>query len=296
MKKLTLITLLFTPAIALAALSNAGFLQGGVWYSKDPFFAGETIRIYAALFNSGPDDISGTVKFFDNKNSIGSSDFFVERGGKSAHVWTDWTARKGQHSIEVIITSASLLRVGEPPIPIELKLGRIQENPRTVQEDTDGDQIGNNEDADDDNDRIPDMEEIKNGTNPLMVNHSGTKIQKTETTNAGPSKNIADELISLLPQDTERQLSVGHGAVREILVPIVEFLVEKERKVNGRLQGLTQNPEASPKEKAIEYLYLSSLAALSFVFKNEIVLYILAIIMSYWIIKMILRRIFNRFR
>src|SRR3989338_2094344 len=95
---LLLCFLVFLPLRAQGALlSNAGFLQGGIWYSKDPFFAGETVRVYAALFNSSSEDIAGTVEFLDNKRSLGAADFFVERGGKFVQVWVDWNVTEGEH-------------------------------------------------------------------------------------------------------------------------------------------------------------------------------------------------------
>lgn len=284
------------PLFALAsALTNAGFLQGGIWYSKDPFFAGETVRIYAALFNSGPDDISGTVEFFDNQKSIGVSDFFVERGGKFTQVWNDWKAAEGQHSIEAKIIKASLLRVGKPPIAVELAKQKTQSSSLSIQKDTDGDLIGNDSDPDDDNDGIPDIEEIKNGTDPLISNPRAQKKENVIPDNEEPEKNITDELISLLPRDSEPQISAARNAVKEVLAPTVEFLEEKKNEVRKRLQALAQNPQADSKEKIIDYSYLSALTAASFIFKNEVVLYIVAAFAAYLVLKMIFRRIFRRF-
>src|SRR3989338_11571345 len=95
MKRAIIFLLLLAPVFAFAApLPNAVFLQGGIWYSKAPFFAGETVRVYAAIFNSGNGDISGTVEFLDNQKSLGKSDFFVERGGKFSTLLGVWEVVK----------------------------------------------------------------------------------------------------------------------------------------------------------------------------------------------------------
>ena len=35
-----------------ATIKNAGFIQGNIWFSKNPFFEGDTVRIYSAIINS----------------------------------------------------------------------------------------------------------------------------------------------------------------------------------------------------------------------------------------------------
>src|SRR3989344_6462651 len=153
--KAFLLFLLAAPFVVSAApLSNAGFLQGGIWYSKDPFFAGDTVRAYAAIFNSSAEDIAGTVEFLDNKKPLGAADFFVERGGKFVQVWVDWKATEGEHLVEAVITKASVIRVGGSPVAIEFQQTRAQESLRQGQQDTDGGGVGNGDDSDDDKDGI----------------------------------------------------------------------------------------------------------------------------------------------
>lgn len=299
MKGLVLIVLFFVPfAIFAATISNAGFLQGGIWYSKDPFFAGETVRVYAAIFNSGLDDISGRVEFFDNQKSIGSSNFFVERGGRFSQVWTDWQATEGNHSIKAVIVSALLLPVGKEPIPIEFEQkSASEESPRLVQKDSDGDRVGNNDDPDDDNDGLTDTEEIKLGTNPLIADSPQLVKQKTEqpTINQSEEK-VADETISDLAQKTKEQFSISNDTIKETLEPAIELVDKKRDEIRKYLRELAQNPEAGQGEKVLEYSYLASLAILSFILKNQILLYIISIIAGYFILKMILRRLFRRNR
>ncbi len=292
MKGLALIILFLIPFAAFAyATTNAGFLQGGIWYSKDPFFAGETVRVYAAIFNSGIDDISGRVEFFDNQKSIGSSNFFVERGGKFSQVWTDWQATEGNHSIKAVIISALLLPVGKEPIPIEFEQkSAFEENPRLVQKDTDSDGIGNNNDPDDDNDGLTDAEEIKLGSDPLIADNTRSAEQKI----GQPAIETAEETISDIAQKTKEQFSISNDTIKEALGPAIEVIDKEREEVRKYLRDLAQNPDAGQGEKFLEYSYLASLATLSFVLKNPILWYIMGIIVGYFILKMILRRIFRR--
>ena len=279
MKRAVIFALFLPPVSPLAApLSNAGFLQGGIWYSKDPFFAGETVRVYAAIFNSGQNDISGKVEFLDNQKSLGKSDFFVERGGKFSQVWIDWNVDKGRHSVEAIITKASLVGPGGVLTPVEIAQTKAQEDSRLVEEDTDKDQIGNATDTDDDNDGISDAEEIKKGTNPLSLDKPAPAEEKlAESKKTGAEKNFTDALISLLPEEIEGGISQTHQFVRDSLEPVKEILETKTEESKNRLQALKGSTGIPQKETLLESVYLASLAAAAFVFRNEIILYLVGL-------------------
>ena len=290
---LLLCFLVFLPLRAQGALlSNAGFLQGGIWYSKDPFFAGETVRVYAALFNSSSEDIAGTVEFLDNKRSLGMSDFFVERGGKFSQVWVDWNVTEGEHTVEALITKASLVRVGSSSVPVELGQKAAQQSVRKVELDTDGDGIGNTQDTDDDQDGLSDAQERIQGTDPLV---QGSQTRETEN-NAATTKesNITDTLISYLPPSLEKPVSQFHEAVREALAPVVKKAEEKKEEVRERLEALNENPGAEQAEKTKESLYLASVSAAAFALKTEIILYVTALSFSYLVLRAFTRRLFKR--
>ncbi len=290
------VLLVFIPfSIFAESLSNAGFLQGGIWYSKDPFFAGDTVRVYAALFNSGNEDIAGTVEFLDNKKPLGAADFFVERGGKFVQVWVDWKATEGEHLVEAVITKASVIRVGGVPVAIELQQARVQESLRQVQRDTDGDGIGNNDDPDDDNDGMSDVQEIKQGTNPLVP--SAPIAQKQEETIISSEQqeiNITDTIIALLPDAVEKPTSEIHAVVRDLLAPVKEQVAQKQEEARQQLEALNENPKASNAEKTKASVYLASLSAASFVLKTEIILYALLVFLGYLFLKALVRRVFRR--
>lgn len=303
MKKIALLILLCAPLAAFAAsVSNAGFLESSLWYSKDPFFAGETVRIYAALFNSGQDDISGTVEFFDNKQLIGTRDFFIGRGGAFAQVFTDWNVAAGAHAVEAVITKASRLPVGEAPVSIEFERTKVQEDSRTVDEDTDKDEVGNSADTDDDNDGASDAEEIKNGTNPLTYDAPLRKEKQVKTTppppepekENPPGSTLTDKAISLLPEAVEEDIARGNAVVRETLAPINNFLEKTIDKKEAALRVAAPDPDVAGREKLKGSLYLASLGAASFVLKNEIILYLAALVIGFFAARAAFRRMFKR--
>lgn len=146
---------------------NAGFLSKNIWYSKEPFFAGEDIRIYSAIFNGSGEDILGTIEFYDNNKFIGKSNFLASRGGKIIESWIDWKPNFGHHNITAKITKARIALIGGEQIPIILGYTEAMKSEVFADIDTDNDGIGNREDEDDDNDGISDKEEIEKGTDPL---------------------------------------------------------------------------------------------------------------------------------
>lgn len=98
---LLIILILFASPVFSAgpAIDNAGFVQSNIWYSKDPFYVGDKIRIYTVIFNGSAYDLSGAVEFLDNGAFIGKADFALASGGRVRDLWVDWKATEGKHTI-----------------------------------------------------------------------------------------------------------------------------------------------------------------------------------------------------
>jgi hypothetical protein len=171
---LAAIFLLF-PQFSLAQSLNAGFVQG-LWYSHEPIFDGETVRIYVALRNSTDDDMTATVEFHDNGERIGSRKISAI-SGRLIEAWTDWDATYGKHIISASLTKVAVDGVGQNESTATVT-SPFAEDTIVVDRDTDGDGIGNEEDLDDDNDGISDEEEKENGTDPLVPEEIEEKINE----------------------------------------------------------------------------------------------------------------------
>ena len=118
MKKILII--IFSVAILIfpASLSaqekieNVGFMPGNIWYSKDPFFAGDNISIYTIVFNSGTDEFSGTVLFYDSDKLLGKVPISLGANGQFKSVSIEWKALPGYHKIFAVIKTPKLIREG----------------------------------------------------------------------------------------------------------------------------------------------------------------------------------------
>lgn len=178
--------------------ANAGFVNG-LWFSRYPFFAGDTVRLYAALQNNSGFDIKGAATFFDKNEKIGEANFSVVNG-RLLEVWTDWHVSEGNHAISVVIAKAFKVEIGKDPAPITLAFASFVKEPVMVEKDTDGDHVGDSIDNDDDNDGLTDVEEKNYGTNPLAVDSDGDGVSDKKEISAGtdplkpPSQKTKEEI------------------------------------------------------------------------------------------------------
>ncbi|HRY62381.1 MAG TPA: hypothetical protein P5056_01260 [Candidatus Paceibacterota bacterium] len=115
------ISILATPLISFAdTLSNVGIIKSGIWYSKDPFYAGDKIRIYTLVFNGGEYDLLGDLTFDDNGKVICTGNFSAA-SGRTQELWCDWTATIGTHKISAKIINPKVSPIGESPRTIILE-------------------------------------------------------------------------------------------------------------------------------------------------------------------------------
>lgn len=89
------------------ASSSAGFVPGQIWYSKDKFVAGETIKIYTVVWNAGPNPLSARVEFYDKSIILGARDIVVEKE-KLEQVSIPWSVTAGDHAISAKIISSTV--------------------------------------------------------------------------------------------------------------------------------------------------------------------------------------------
>ncbi len=146
---------------------NAGFVQG-LWYSSPNIFEGVPVRVYAALRNNSPHDLTGTVRFTDNGKRIGSSPVSA-LSGRLVETWIDWTPTHGEHALSVSLSDAELHVIGGETIQAEVA-DIVVEDTLIADYDTDKDGVGNEIDTDDDNDDVPDTDEKARGSDPLVAN------------------------------------------------------------------------------------------------------------------------------
>ncbi|MFH1457324.1 MAG: hypothetical protein ABIF17_04435 [Patescibacteria group bacterium] len=280
------IFLFITPITVIAeSKTNAGFVNG-IWYSKQPFFSNEVVRVYNAFQNQSGFDITATVNFFDNDVLIGSNDISVING-RLTEVWVDYTFKPGNHKISVTVTNAKKNAIGFEPENIEIFNDNLNID-LFIDEDLDKDDVGNLEDDDDDGDGFLDIEEQKLGTDPLDKNSPAPEVIIS-------NKNINSGSISENSEDTENKIIQNKNIfnkiidlnkkIKQVAEPVTNSLVYY---INSKIDNLsepkisTQSLLENNKKTVWQNLYLILLNILLFIIKNWLVCFLIMLVLLFF--------------
>jgi hypothetical protein len=238
---IVLLLFLTTNIVGAQTGLNAGFVNG-LWYSKTPFFSGDEVRIYTVIQNQSGFDIMGTVQFFDNKESIGQSDFSVVNG-RLIEKWADWEPKKGGHEISVTIVDTKKIEIGKDPEAINLSSNLSISEKYEVDLDTDGDGVGDQNDLDDDNDGSSDEEEEQAGTNSLVFNMPVVSVDEEEIVDTSKQEAISIEgqtMAKKIIQTTKEVASNISEKATEVVESTKKVLEKQKEKVEEELEQQKQ--------------------------------------------------------
>lgn len=234
--------LLFAPVVHAGGLS---FINRSIWYHPDPFFVGQTARIYAGILNTSARDAHGTIEFFVRDESIGTVDFAVRGGGNVAVVWRDWQASAGEAVFSAKVTRVVFTSPGEPDEEVTLPETSANSSITVfVDIDTDGDGIGDRDDLDDDNDGISDEDEARLGTDPRDPDSDGDGISDGEEVRRGtdpmhaPSLSGADAASAVVALAAARDVAEDiERKIGELLERFAETLRDHKEKIDWKKDG-----------------------------------------------------------
>ncbi len=214
-KKLLTLGVLLFPSMLFAETENIGIIKG-IWFSQQDFYAGDTIRVYTGIQNNTGFDVEGTVQFFDNGKSLGVKEFSA-LDNRVIEAWIDTLVSEGEHEFSVEIKEARKNKVGEPVLPVTPQT-RFTETIVAVEIDTDGDDVPNQDDLDDDGDGFSDLIEKEKGTDSLDKTDTPKQEppedeKETDTndsssnTNNGISKNELEKILDKIlgTKDLEKE-------------------------------------------------------------------------------------------
>lgn len=209
----------FFPAVATATtVENFGFIPSNIWYSKEPFFDGEKIRIYTVIYNSSTQDITGTVIFSDNNAEIGTTDFSIAQG-RVQDLWVDWTATAGTHTISALIRNTVTQLPSGEKVAVTVANASAGGREQVVEKDTDRDGVADSKDDDIDGDGLTNADEKKRGTDPLVADSDGDELKDAED---------ADPLVS--------QKTAVREAADKVLEEVVPAVAESGSKILRRVE------------------------------------------------------------
>lgn len=179
-----------------------------ITFSKDEALAGETVRVFARVFNLGDTDVYGFVLFLNNGKEMAGPQPISLKVNTYDDVFIDWVTDTGTFDIKAKIIQTSL-----PDENTENDIA-VRDN-YFVDLDTDGDGVGDTKDLDDDGDGLLDEEELVLGTNPLNPDTDGDHArdnidsfpldagewQDTDSDNVGNNADLDDDNDGLSDED-----------------------------------------------------------------------------------------------
>ncbi len=283
------------------SVKNVGFLPSNIWYSKDPFFAGDKIRVYTVIFNGSDADLEGSVEFYDNGAPIGKADFSLAGGGRVRDIWINWTATNGSHTISAKIINPKISVPGEEPRAIIIENAETGSNEKTV-------------DFDINKNGVADSKEIvQNAITTSQAVLEG-KVQEVvqKTNEIIPVKPVIEEIkskVEAVDDFREKQEKKVSGAVTSVKKEL-QILKTKESPAGAELSenkpvgesikdkniaesGKTFDSIGVSAEKPLKYVYLFFLSILEYILKIKILFYGIILAAIFFTGRLAYRKIFS---
>lgn len=189
------------------AKTDLSITEKDITFSKENIFEGETVRIFARIFNVGDTDVLGNAIFLNNNKAIAEPQAISVRAQNYDDVFADWKPKSGVYDIELKITNTNL-KDENLNNNTSIKKGYL------VDLDTDTDTIGNSKDDDDDNDGLADKEELDKKTDP-----------KKQDTDQDGSIDSADEF----PLDPAKKISGSPALMLDYAINFAASLINANK-------------------------------------------------------------------
>ncbi|NQV89207.1 MAG: PKD domain-containing protein [Parcubacteria group bacterium] len=245
MKKFLLVAIIFLAPFGVHAAADLSIGQNDIRFSEDPLIVGDTVRIYASITNSGDEDVSGYVTFYQGAAAIGQSQVIsVIAGGNPEDVYLDFVVPPGSFNIQAIIqgtdpedmNTGNDFTITNTLVPIEDSdrdgVEDSQDNcPQTSnanQQNTDGDSYGDACDSDDDNDGLSDDVEVELGSSTTITDTDADGVDDaSDAYPTDPNRSVIEVVPVVIPVITDTS-----ERFKQI---IADLAVEIEETNNGNL-------------------------------------------------------------
>lgn len=245
--------------------TNTGLVDHTIWYSKDPFFEGDTIKVYTLLYNSGKAAVSGTVEFYDDKVILGKKDVLISPES-AKDIFISWTVTAGEHSISAKFLNPTITVNGKQE-PIIVKNNESSERKvfvpkKIVSESKDVSEGGENASTDTVVDRLAEK----------AAPYTPEPVDRT-----------------VIAIDTFREeTSVKIAASKETTKARVEAFKDSSPEVTASSSGISVSTETL--QKPLAYISLFFWSLLGFIFSHKVVFYGVILVIIIFSIRFVWRR------
>ena len=283
MKKYLFTLILFYVAFASFVYAevpiNTGFIPGQIWYSKEPLIEGDTVKVYTAIWNGDSDPLSTKVTFYDKNVVLGSRDIVVS-SGEMKDVSVSWQVTAGDHSISAKIVSSNISSNGKSE-QVTLDRSSTKEDSQFVKvllKNSDGAPASTSDIV---NSQIGD---VSSTINNILPNSIASPISET-LNNIDSFRNTTSDKIDSIKKDTQKVIDSYNLKGDVVKTDKAKALSASDLKEQSKINTI---------DKPLGYVKLFFFSILSFIFGYKIIFYSLIILISFFIIRFIYRKIRNK--
>lgn len=252
-------------------VTNSGFIPGQIWYSSDALIEGDTVNIYTAVWNGEKNSLSTKVEFYDKNVILGNRDIILAPL-ELKKVFVPWKITSGDHVISAKIISSLSTIAGKKE---KVALGRIL---------TSSDRqfvavvAKNNQDE-----PVKISTELKN-----QINKTSSEINNIFPEKVSSSISNGFAVVDNFRDKTFKQISTTKNETQKEINSNPNFV-----KTSAETVEVKSSVEDATK-KPIAYIKLFIFSILFFIFGNKIIFYAILILVAFYIIRSIYRKIQNR--
>lgn len=269
------------------SVRNTGFITSNIWYSKETFYAGETVRIYTVIFNGSSYDLSGSVEFLDNDALVGRTEFSLLPSGQVRDVSVPWKTSEGKHVITARIVDASISLRGGQKTAITLENAQAGKSELAVNIDP-----------------------------AVLAAQAQAEAAKQAAATSTRATGLVTEAVqavgNVIPAPIKEGTSAGIGAIDNLRASLGAQLeaakndkgkqidtLNSPKAVAAKVEKAKQNPGivttvSDGAEKPIAYVTYGILAALQYFFEWKILFYGVLLYVAYRLIKWAIQKYRNR--
>jgi len=251
-------------SVSAEVITNSGFIPGQIWYSKNTLVEGETVNIHTAVWNGEKESLSVKVEFYDKNVVLGSRDVVLSPS-ELKDISVSWKITSGDHVISAKIISSLATVLGKKE---KVVLDRIATS----------------------NDKQFVSVVIKNEQGEQV---SGTETLKNQISDAIPEgvSDYASNTFEKVDNFREKEYT-QFSTTKEDTQKEIELL-KNEEKTTTEVLNSKNNIEDTTK-KPITYIKFYLFSLLAFIFGTKIVFYGILVIIVFYILRFIYRKIRNR--
>jgi hypothetical protein len=283
MKKYLFTLILFYIAFASFVYAevpiNTGFIPGQIWYSKEPLIEGDTVKVYTAIWNGDDNSLSAKVTFYDKNVVLGTRDIIIP-SGEMKDVSVSWQVTAGDHSISAKIVSSNISSLGKSE-QVSLSRSSTKEDSQFVKvllKTGDG-TIASTSDI-----VKSQVGDVSSTISSVLPDSISTPISET-LNNIDDFRDTTSNKIDVVKKETQKVIDSYNLKGDVTKTDKAKTLSASELKEQSKINTI---------DKPLSYIKLFFLSIISFIFSNKIVFYGLIILISFFIIRFIYRKIRNR--